>query len=248
MSDSNIGWTNKTWNPTTGCTKVSEGCRNCYADTLAQKLQKQNPNGKYRNGFKLTVHPKLFNEPTKWKKASLVFVNSMSDLFHKDVKGETLDALFDVMEESASQHIYQILTKRPDRMKRFLDYRWGIRPPPKNIWVGTSVEDHRVTERIDILRETPAAVRFVSFEPLIGPVIPDLTGIHWAIIGGESGPERRPMNKDWVESLSNSCKVYNTAFFFKQWGGFRPGGDNKIDGVKYENYPEAISWLRGATA
>jgi len=247
MTESDIGWTDNTWNPITGCTKVSEGCRNCYAETLALRLQAMNPTGKYRNGFKVTIHPETFQDPLKWRKPSLVFVNSMSDLFHKDIPDSILNQFFDLMEGPGQRHIYQILTKRPERARDYLGRRWFKRlQPPPNIWIGTSIEDHRAMTRIGYLHNLSAAVKFISFEPLIGP-IPNperhLSEIGWVIIGGESGPGHRPMEESWAFDLIKAARASKVPVFFKQWGGARPGGDNRFRGEKIEEYPEAISWI-----
>ena len=245
MSDSGIGWTGKTWNPITGCTKVSEGCRNCYAEKLSLRLQKMHPNGKYRNGFEVTIHPDTFRDPVKWKKPSLVFVNSMSDLFHSSISYTDIEHIFDVMEFIAPHHIYQILTKRPIRMRGFLKDRYADGQWPKNIWFGTSVEDAKVLNRIDMIRDIPGEVRFLSVEPMIGPLENIyLKGIDWVIVGGESGPGRRPLEESWVLDILDKCRALDIPFFFKQWGGARPGGDNTIDSRKIEEYPSAISWIQ----
>jgi len=231
---SKIEWTDASWNPTTGCTKVSEGCRNCYADVLAQRLQKMNPNGRYRNGFKLTLHDDVVNLPLKWKHPKKIFVNSMSDLFHKDVSFKFIDKVWNVMER-ANWHIYQILTKRPERMA---EYSWKKALQP-NIWLGTSVEDLKVIDRIKLLQTSNAKVRFISFEPLISDVGElDLSGIHWVIVGGESGINHRPIKEEWVLNILNQCKQQNVPFFFKQWGGITSkSGGRLLQSKKYSEYP-----------
>jgi len=231
---SKIEWTDASWNPTTGCTKVSAGCTNCYADTLAKRLQKMNPNGRYRNGFELTLHEDVINLPLKWKQPKKIFVNSMSDLFHKDVPFEFIDKVWDVMEK-ANWHIYQILTKRPERMSQ---YSWKRAVQP-NIWLGTSVEDSKVKDRIKLLQTCNAKIRFISFEPLIGDVgFVDLSGIHWVIVGGESGINHRPIKEEWVLNILKQCQEQNVKFFFKQWGGITSkSGGRTLNGRTYDEYP-----------
>ncbi|WP_345368320.1 phage Gp37/Gp68 family protein [Saccharopolyspora cebuensis] len=220
---SRIEWTETTWNPTTGCDQVSRGCDHCYALTLAKRLkamgsEKYSNDGDARTsgpGFGVTVHPASLAEPLRWKQPRLVFVNSMSDLFHAKVPVDFIRRVFAVM-EATPQHTYQVLTKRARRMKRLAPgLRW-----PDNLWVGTSVEDDAVLDRIDDLRAVPAAVRFLSCEPLLGPLPElDLTGIGWVIAGGESGPGARPMSAEWVQDLRDQCQRAGVPFFFKQWGG-----------------------------
>lgn len=213
---SNIEWTEVTWNPVTGCTKISQGCKNCYAERMAKRLKAMR-SYRYRNGFRITLHDDLIDLPRKWKKSKTVFVNSMSDLFHEDVPFEFIEKVFQTMNETP-QHTYQVLTKRGERLEEFAS-RLSWTP---NIWMGVSVEDGRVRDRIDHLRRVPAAVRFLSLEPLIGPLEGlDLDGIHWVIVGGESGPKSRGMNASWVDSIHAQCINSNVPFFFKQWGGIR---------------------------
>lgn len=231
----NIEWTDATWNPTTGCTKVSAGCATCYAETLAMRLQKMGT-PKYRNGFRLTLHERELEKPLSWREPRKVFVNSMSDLFHKDVPFEFIDRVWDVMKK-ADHHVYQILTKRPDIMR---DYVVTRSPTPYgHIWLGTSVEDSRVAHRVDTLRDIPAGVRFVSFEPLIGPVRQlNLDGINWAIVGGESGDGYREVQEEWIIDILRQCRESNVAFFFKQWGGKTPkSGGRLLQGNTYSEYP-----------
>lgn len=232
--NSNIEWTEATWNPVTGCTKVSEGCRHCYAHTMAKRLHAMG-NPRYTNGFNVTLHHDLIDAPLKWKKSRKIFVNSMSDLFHKDVPLEFIQKVFLTMQE-ASWHTYQVLTKRADRLLELsTDLPW-----PDNVWQGVSVEDERVVDRIDFLRQVPAKVRFLSIEPLIGPINNlNLEGIHWVIVGGESGPGARPMDSDWVRSIRDQCKEQNVAFFFKQWGGVQKHRHGRtLDDQTYDEYPE----------
>lgn len=244
-----IEWTDATWNPVTGCTKVSAGCDNCYAERLALRLQKAGTQ-RYRNGFSVTLHEDAIKLPLRWRAPRRIFVNSMSDLFHGSVPREFIDQVFDVMEQ-ASWHVFQVLTKRPGRMAAYVNGsvmtrhgpmtladRAGRRVPP-NVWLGTSVEDHRVVDRIDHLRRIPAAVRFLSCEPLIGPLGHlDLTEIDWVIVGGESGPGHRPMDPTWVRDLRRQCREQRVAFFFKQWGGARAkSGGRELDGRTYDAMP-----------
>jgi len=208
-----IEWTEATWNPTTGCTKVSEGCKNCYAEKMAKRLQAMGMK-RYQNGFQLTLHWDLIDLPLRWKKSRKIFVNSMSDLFHPEVPDEFIRKVFETMNR-ASHHIFQVLTKRPERVAALAkQLNWT-----SNIWMGTSVENMRVIERVDHLRKVPARVRFLSCEPLLGPLKLNLEGIHWVIVGGESGPGARPMDEQWVREIRDQCVKENVAFFFKQWGG-----------------------------
>ncbi len=211
---SKIEWTERTWNPVTGCTKVSPGCKHCYAERFARRLQKMG-NPRYRNGFTLTLHEDLLELPLQWKKPSMIFVNSMSDLFHEQVPFRFILRAFETMRR-ADWHVYQILTKRSSRLAELADkLDW-----PRNIWVGVSVETAKFYERIKHLQAVPAEVRFVSCEPLLGPLdnMP-LEGIHWVIVGGESGPRARPMRLRWILSIMEQCRRSNVPFFFKQWGG-----------------------------
>ncbi len=221
-TSSKIEWTEQTWNPTTGCTKISSGCKNCYAETMAKRLQAMGAHG-YENGFNISILPERLSQPLKRKKPTLYFVNSMSDLFHKSVSFEYLDQVFEVIEKTP-QHTYQILTKRAIRMR---DY-FINRTVQKNVWLGVSVENKKHgLPRIDYLREINACIRFLSIEPLIediGKV--NLADIHWVIVGGESGAKARPMKERWVMSIKNQCKYQGVPFFFKQWGTWG------VDGVK----------------
>jgi protein gp37 len=211
---SSIEWTESTWNPVTGCTKISPGCDHCYAERLALRLQAMGqPN--YADGFKLTIQEHMLELPLRWKSPQVIFVNSMSDLFHKDVPTEYIHRVFDVMVR-ASQHRFQILTKRSLRLSR-LSNALSWQP---NIWMGVSVESQNYTFRIDHLRETQAHVKFLSLEPLLGP-LPNLNlqGIDWVIVGGESGPGARVMRSEWVLDIRDQCQAAGVPFFFKQWGG-----------------------------
>lgn len=224
---SDIEWTDATWNPVSGCRIMSAGCTNCYAMRMAARLQAMD-HPHYRGTTrksgkrhvwtgKVFLHEEALGIPLTWKKPRFVFVNSMSDLFQDAVPFDFVDKVWDVMRQ-ASAHTFQILTKQPERMRDYLVSRQGN--PLPNVWVGTSIEDHRVADRLEELREVPAAVRFISFEPLIGSVGQiDLKGIHWAIVGGESGPGARPMDTLWVEEIFDQCAADKVAFFFKQWGG-----------------------------
>ena len=213
-NNSTIEWTESTWNPVTGCTKVSPGCKFCYAERMAKRLKAMgSPN--YQNGFKLTLHEHVLNLPLLWKSPKTIFVNSMSDLFHKDIPLEFIQRVFSIMNR-AEWHTFQILTKRADRLEE-LAYKlqWG-----KNIWMGVSVESQKYVHRINHLVKVPAAVRFLSVEPLIASVDKmNLKGIDWVIVGGESGPKSRPMNPDWVRTIRDICVTKEVPFFFKQWGG-----------------------------
>jgi protein gp37 len=213
---SHIEWTEMTWNPVTGCSKISSGCKHCYAERMAKRLQAMG-SVRYENGFRLTLHPDLVDAPKSWKKPRLVFVNSMSDLFHQAVPTEFIQRVFQTMKD-CPQHTFQILTKRSKRLRELSH----VLPWPSNVWMGVSVEDSRVIQRITDLAEVPAKVRFLSCEPLIGPLkrLP-LEGIHWVIVGGESGPGARAMHQNWVESIHHQCRHADVAFFFKQWGGVR---------------------------
>jgi protein gp37 len=211
---SSIEWTESTWNPLTGCNKVSPGCKHCYAERMAKRLHAMGqPN--YVNGFKLTLHPQALEIPLSWKKPQVIFVNSMSDLFHKDVPIDFIQQVFDVMRR-ADWHTFQVLTKRAERLQEIdAQIDW-----PANVWMGVSVETQDYTFRIDHLRQTHAKTKFLSLEPLLGPLPKlNLEGINWAIVGGESGPGARPMAEEWVIDIRDQCKAKRVPFFFKQWGG-----------------------------
>ena len=221
-----IEWTEVTWNPITGCSKISPGCKNCYAERLAKRLQAMKQ-FRYRNGFKLTLQPQALEEPYHLKRSRIIFVNSMSDIFHKDVPLSYIKDIFKVMKQ-CPQHQFQILTKRSYRMKQIAPcLKWA-----PNIWMGVSVENNDYTFRIDHLRSVPAITRFVSIEPFIGPINKiNLSGINWVIVGGESGPGARPMAKNWVKTIRDICYAQNVPFFFKQWGGT----NKKKSGRLFEN-------------
>lgn len=233
MAQSSIEWTEMTWNPVTGCTKISAGCKYCYAEVMAKRLQAMGIE-KYQNAFKLTLHEDALHIPYTWRKQKVVFVNSMSDLFHKDVPLSFIQKVFKVMNENP-QHTFQILTKRADRLlKVHKQLTWT-----HNIWMGVSVEDERVMSRIDCLRQTNARVKFLSCEPLIGP-LPNmnLQNIDWVIVGGESGRKARPMEADWVLDIMDQCKAAHVAFFFKQWGGTnKKKAGRMLNGKTYDEMP-----------
>lgn len=221
MSDrSAIEWTEATWNPVTGCTKVSPGCAHCYAETFAERFRGV-PGHPYERGFDLQLRPERLELPLKWSQPRKIFVNSMSDLFHEGVPFEFVERVFDTMRR-AQQHAFQLLTKRPERAAAFAA-RAGM-AWPGNVWMGTSVENQHWTTRVDDLRRVPAAIRFLSCEPLLGPLELDLHGVHWVIVGGESGPRARPMKPEWVDSIRQQCERDGVLFFFKQWGAHDPHG------------------------
>ncbi len=230
MGKTKISWTEHSWNPITGCSKISDGCRRCYAEKMTKRLTAMGQ-PKYRNGFNVKVHPDVLNEPMKLKKPSLVFVCSMSDLFHKDVPDEFIIQVFDVM-KNAKQHTFQVLTKRSERMKQMnLDWQ-------DNIWAGVTVENDKVYHRIDDLLETDAAVKYLSVEPYIGKVNIADKNVDWVIAGGESGPGSQPVNPEWVRSLRDQCIDGNIPFFFKQWGGRNTKKlGSELDGKTWKQYP-----------
>ena len=230
---SKIEWTEATWNPVTGCTKISAGCANCYAERLAKRLKAMG-NRRYRNGFRLTLHPDLLDAPLHWRQPRIVFVNSMSDLFHEEVPFNFIEHVFATMRE-AEQHIFQVLTKRSQRLAEVAsDLPW-----PDNVWAGVTVEHQDYLSRIRDLLTVPASVRFLSLEPLLGPLkeLP-LRGVQWVIVGGESGPGARPMDSSWVRSIRAQCLARGVPFFFKQWGGFhRKAAGRSLDGRIWEQMP-----------
>ncbi len=241
MGKTNIRWTDETWNPITGCTPISAGCANCYAKKHAARLQ-GNPNPKvaykYRNGFKPTIHPQYLEEPFRWKKPRMVFVNSMSDTFHSDVPEEFIRKMFKTM-AGFPQHIFQVLTKWADRMAELS----GKIIWPDNVWAGVTVESTEYPDRMDQLRRVPAQVRFISFEPLLGPIQEmDFRGIHWAIVAGESGPRARVMDLEWARNIRDQCLDVGVAFFFRQVGGTgRDKGGIVLDGREWTEYPLHIA-------
>lgn len=227
-----IEWTEATWNPITGCTKITDGCTNCYAYSMAKRLYAMG-NVRYRNGFKVTVHRDLILQPLKWKKSRMIFVNSMSDLFHEDVDFNIIKEIFKIMQE-ASQHTFQIITKRSERLLNLSPYL----PWSNNIWQGVTVENCKYLFRIEHLKKTPAKVKFISFEPLLGAIPEvDLGYIDWAIAGGESGPRARPVDINWLRQLRDQCIYQRVPFFFKQWGGVRKNKDRRLDDEYWNQYP-----------
>ncbi len=243
MADkSSIEWTDTTWNPVTGCTKISAGCDNCYAERFSERFR-GTPGHPFENGFDLTLRPDRLTQPLRWRQPRMVFVNSMSDLFHKDVPKEFIGRVFDTM-EVANWHTFQVLTKRSSLMRNFLRNRYGTAPGPTHMWFGVSIEDGTKLSRVRHLQEAPAGVRFLSIEPLIGPIGElNLAGIDWVIVGGESGPRARRMERAWVRSIREQCKAAQVAFFFKQWGGLRPkSGGRKLDGREWNEFPKPASY------
>ncbi|MFZ1977225.1 MAG: phage Gp37/Gp68 family protein [Bacteroidota bacterium] len=236
MSKTSIEWTEMTWNPITGCSKISTGCKFCYAEVMSKRLKAMGVE-KYSNAFKLTLHESDLNIPFEWKKPKIVFVNSMSDLFHKDVPVAYIQRIFRVMKENP-QHVFQILTKRADILlkydkKRLLEWT-------HNIWMGVTVENDKVMNRVDMLKATKARIKFLSCEPLLSDLPRlNLKGIDWVIVGGESGRSPRPMKKEWVKNIKNECKRSDVAFFFKQWGGTnRKKTGRMLDGRMYSEMPD----------
>ncbi|HEV3002569.1 MAG TPA: phage Gp37/Gp68 family protein [Solirubrobacteraceae bacterium] len=238
MADrSAIEWTEATWNPVTGCSKVSPGCAHCYAETFAERWRGV-PGHPYEQGFDLKLWPGRLDVPLAWRRPRMIFVNSMSDLFHEDIPDEYVGRVFDVMAR-ADWHTFQVLTKREDRLAALApDLRW-----PPNVWLGVTIENRRFVRRADRLRETDAKVKFISAEPLLGPLEGlDLANIDWLIAGGESGPKHRRIDPAWVRDLRDRCTAEGVAFFFKQWGGRRPkSGGRLLDGRSWDEFPAAAS-------
>jgi protein gp37 len=231
---SDIEWTESTWNPVTGCNKISPGCKHCYAERMAERLQAMGQSN-YRNGFDLTLQPQMLGLPLHWRKPQTIFVNSMSDLFHKDVPIAYIQRVFDVMRR-AHWHRFQVLTKRAERLVELrAELDW-----PSNVWMGVSVENADYVDRIDGLRITNAHVKFLSLEPLLGPLSRlDLRGIDWVIVGGESGPRARPMDPKWVTDIRDQCRRTGVAFFFKQWGGKnKKKAGRTLDGRTWDEMPK----------
>ncbi len=236
MALTKIEWTESTWNPTTGCTKISEGCKNCYAERMAKRLQAMGVE-KYKNGFQLSLHPDVLEEPYSWKTPRSVFVNSMSDLFHEKMSLDYIQKVFRVMNENLI-HTFQVLTKRPEILVKHEEkLNWT-----KNIWMGVTVENQSLIKRIEHLRKTCAHVKFVSFEPLLSKIdILPLEGIDWVIVGGESGPGARPMHKEWVLTIKENCKYRDIPFFFKQWGGVNKKKTGRVlEGKIWDDMPMTL--------
>ena len=234
MAQSSIEWTEMTWNPTTGCSKISQGCKFCYAEIMSKRLQAMGVE-KYKDNFKVRTHPDALRVPYSWKKSKVVFVNSMSDLFHEKVPLSFIKKVFKVMRENP-QHVFQVLTKRADRLLKLDDkLKWS-----PNIWMGVSVENQKVEKRIDLLRQTNAKMKFLSLEPLLGPLPTlNLKKIDWAIVGGESGHNPRPMKVDWVLDIQQQCEKNEVPFFFKQWGGKNKKKNGRLlNGKLYDEMPE----------
>ncbi|MDY6895121.1 MAG: phage Gp37/Gp68 family protein [Thermotogota bacterium] len=235
MATTKIEWTESTWNPVTGCTKISTGCKFCYAEVMARRLKAMGQE-KYRNGFDLTLHPDTLKEPYTWKKSRMIFVNSMSDLFHKDIPVDYIQKVFKVIKDNP-QHVFQVLTKRADVL-RYYDSE-GLLDWPHNLWMGVTVESNELTDRIDHLRNTGARVKFLSCEPLLS-ALPNMNLQHmdWVIVGGESGRTPRPMKEEWVLDIKEQCQQANVAFYFKQWGGTnKKKTGRKLEGQFYDEMP-----------
>jgi protein gp37 len=245
-SSTAIEWTDATWNPVTGCTKISPGCDHCYAERFAERFRGTSGHP-FEVGFDLTLRPERVAQPLGWRASRRVFVNSMSDLFHKEIPRAFIGRVCDTMER-AHWHSFQVLTKRSSLMRDFLRKRYAERSPPPNVWFGVSIEDRYRLSRVRHLRDTPAAVRFLSIEPLIGRIgALDLAGIDWAIVGGESGPGARPIDPAWVREIRDQCLAADVPFFFKQWGGLRPkSGGRTLDGREWNQYPAARGALIAA--
>jgi protein gp37 len=236
MAQTKIEWTESTWNPITGCTKISSGCKNCYAEVMARRLKAMGQE-KYKKGFELALHPDVLNEPYTWKKGRMIFVNSMSDLFHKDVPIKFIQKIFTIIKENP-QHVFQILTKRADILRYYDSEGWL--EWTHNLWMGVTVENKDVTQRIENLRNTGAKVKFLSCEPLLSS-LPDmnLQGIDWVIVGGESGRTPRPIKEEWVLDIKKQCANADVAFYFKQWGGINKKKAGKmLEGKVYNEMPE----------
>lgn len=234
MAQSSIEWTEMTWNPTTGCTKISAGCKYCYAEIMSKRLKAMGVE-KYKDAFKVRTHESQLNIPYSWKSAKIVFVNSMSDLFHKDIPLEFIKKVFAIMNDNPN-HVFQVLTKRAERLYEVhKELKWT-----HNIWMGVSVENDKVIDRIDYLRKTKARVKFLSCEPLIGPLQKlNLNKIDWVIVGGESGHKPRPMEPDWVLDIQEQCEKADVRFFFKQWGGRnKKAAGRMLNGRIYDDMPE----------
>ena len=232
-----IEWTDATWNPVTGCTRISAGCDNCYAARFSERFRGV-PGHPFETGFDLTLRPERLLQPFAWKRPRMIFVNSMSDLFHKEIPRAHISAVFDTMEK-ADWHIYQVLTKRSSLLQKFINDRYRGRSAPAHMWFGVSVENEKATSRIAHLQRANASIRFLSLEPLIAPIGKlHLDGIHWVIVGGESGPRSRPMKSEWAINIRNQCVAARVPFFFKQWGGRSPKtGGRVLDGKVWSQFP-----------
>ena len=250
MTKTKIAWTERTWNPVTGCSKLSAGCAHCYAETMAKRLQGMGSK-RYANGFQLTLHPEVLSEPKKIKEPSMFFVCSMADLFHKDVPFEFIDKVIEVI-EATPQHTYQLLTKRADVMENYFNNHRRGDSLPRNVWLGVTVESSQQLERIDYLLGVDASVYFLSCEPLLGDLGDlDLSFIDWVIVGGESGSQARPMRKEWVQNIQRQCAEQDVPFFFKQWGTWGEDGIKRnkkangctIDDEVYQEWPKG--WIGG---
>lgn len=239
MASTKIEWTESTWNPITGCTKISSGCKHCYAEVMAKRLKAMGQE-KYKKGFELTLHPDVLNEPYTWKKPKMIFVNSMSDLFHKDVPIKFIQRIFSVIKDNP-HHVFQVLTKRSDILKYYDSEGWLNWP--HNLWMGVTVENKDVTKRIDDLRNTGARVKFLSCEPLLSPLHNmNLQGIDWVIVGGESGRTPRPIKEEWVIDIKEQCQSAKVAFYFKQWGGTnKKKAGSVLKGKYYKEVPQLKS-------
>ena len=240
MADNSaIEWTNSTWNPVTGCTKISAGCDHCYAERFSERFRGV-AGHPFETGFDLRLRPERIEQPKRWRRPRLIFVNSMSDLFHKNIPTDYVNRVFDTM-ETADWHVYQVLTKRSSLMRNFVNRRYPDRSAPSHIWLGVSIENTSAMSRLQHLKQTNAFIRFVSFEPLLAPLgMVDLSSIHWVIAGGESGPGARPIDIRWLREIRDCCQNQQVAFFFKQWGGRTPkDGGNMLDGRQWLEYPDA---------
>jgi protein gp37 len=243
-SSTQIEWTDATWNPVTGCTKITRGCDFCYAERFSERFRGV-PGHPFESGFDLKLRPERLTQPLSWRQPRRIFVNSMSDLFHKEIPRSFIDSVFDTM-EAANWHTFQVLTKRSSLLTRYLHNRYGAGKSPPHIWLGVSIEDAKNTIRLKHLRDSRASVKFVSFEPLLGSVGKiDLKGIDWAIVGGESGPHSRPMEENWASEIRDQCRSDKVAFFFKQWGGVRPkSGGRLLQGREWNQYPKIYGDVR----
>lgn len=242
-----IEWTDATWNPVTGCSKISAGCDHCYAERFAERFRGVSGHP-FEQGFDLRLRPERIEQPLLWRRPRMIFVNSMSDLFHKGIPFSFIDRVFDTMEQ-ANWHTFQVLTKRSSRLRNYINARYTNASAPAHIWLGASIEDGTKKSRARHIQGTNAAVRFLSIEPLLGPIGEiNLHGIHWVIVGGESGPRARPMLIEWVREVRDQCTAASVPFFFKQWGGLRPkSGGRKLDRREWNQWPMTQSVAGVAT-